>query len=54
MDRSEPTDIRFDLNILDDSKGTYKYRTTIVGTDNSLKRSDFIETSETLNPISLT
>ncbi|WP_124981359.1 hypothetical protein [Nonlabens xiamenensis] len=54
MDGKAPADLTFELNILDDAKGTYRYRTTIVGKDNSLQRADFIETKETLNAISLT
>lgn len=45
--------VSFDLNIVDDSKGTYRYRTTTVGTDNSLNRNEEVETKETLIGIAL-
>lgn len=46
--------VSFDLNIVDDSKGVYRYRTTTVGTDNSLNRNEEVETNETLIGIDLT
>ncbi|WP_452223648.1 hypothetical protein [Lacinutrix chionoecetis] len=40
--------ILFDLFVIDDTKGTYSYQTTVVGKDNTLKRNDSIDTKETL------
>lgn len=40
--------VSFNLNIIDDSKGTYRYRKTIVGMDNSLNRLETVETNETI------
>jgi hypothetical protein len=46
--------VNLKLNIIDDTKREFRYRLTIIGTNNSMLRKFFIKTVETLIGISLT
>lgn len=54
LEESVSDPVPFELHIVDDTKGTYRYQTTVVSKDNTLTRNEMIETNETLIGIDLT
>ncbi len=53
MNGTATDSIPFNLHVVDDTKGTYSYQTTVLGKDNTLTRNEIIETKETLIGVSL-
>jgi hypothetical protein len=53
MDGALNTSVNFALHVIDDTKGGYRYQTTVLGNDNTLKRKEKVETNETLIGVEL-
>lgn len=52
LDGNATDSVTYLLHVIDDAKRNYTYQTTFIGTDNSIKRNEWVETKETLIALS--